>query len=59
MKFQEKKVTKYGNSKVINTPDLEIDEVVYLIDKEMLDFIRIGKSNIIKIENYKNGKRNI
>ena len=40
MKFQEKKVSNYGNSKVINTPDLEKGELVFLLDQEMLDFIR-------------------
>jgi len=40
MKFIKKKVSKYGNSKVINIAELEIEQEVYVIDKEMLEFIR-------------------
>ena len=40
MRFEKKIVTTYGNSKVINVSDYEKGEVLYIIDQEMLDFIR-------------------
>jgi putative transposon-encoded protein len=40
MKIEKKIVTKYGNSKIINVPNLEINEEVYILDLEMLNLIR-------------------
>ena len=43
MKFEEKEVTTYGNSRVINVSNFKDKEVVFVLDKEMLEFIRAQK----------------
>ena len=39
MKLDKKKVTNYGNSKIINVPDLDKGQEVYILDEEMLRFL--------------------
>ena len=45
MKFEEKKVTTYGNSKIVNVSNFEKDEIVFVLDKEMLEYMRGLKVN--------------
>ncbi len=39
MRLEKKKVTSYGNSKVINVPDLKKGDEIYIMDKEMMEFL--------------------
>ena len=40
MRFEEKEVTTYGNSNVIRMSNFEKGEKVFILDEEMLEFIR-------------------
>lgn len=52
MKFEEKEVTTYGNSKVINVSNFSKGETVYILDKEMLEYMR----GLRILKNIENGK---
>ena len=45
MKLEEKKISIYGNSKVINVTDWDKNSKVYVLDEEMLNFLTNKNKN--------------